>query len=85
MAVGDHRHYAVTEIVPRHFMQTAKRAGLGEKLAASAIEELSDHSPAVFGNVIAALPGSFPEQLTESIKAGYEQRLESIARWKGTN
>ena len=31
MAVGDNRHYRLKEIQPRHFYQTARKAGLGDE------------------------------------------------------
>jgi len=32
MAVGDNRHWVVDQIAPRHFIQTARSAGVGEKV-----------------------------------------------------
>ncbi|TXL80349.1 type II toxin-antitoxin system HipA family toxin [Vineibacter terrae] len=80
MAIGDRRHYTVDTIVPRHFLQTAIRSGVGASVVQPILDDLREKAPAAIAAVIAALPGSFPEQVAASIVAGFEKRLNLIDR-----
>jgi serine/threonine-protein kinase HipA len=42
MALGDRRHYVVDAVLPRHFVQTAAKAGIGAAAVATMFEELRD-------------------------------------------
>jgi serine/threonine-protein kinase HipA len=75
MAVGDNRHYRINTIAPRHFVQTAQRAGVGEKIVASIFEELRDTAINVVRNSIARLPKDFPEEIATAIQLGINRRL----------
>src|SRR5262249_42607946 len=44
MAVGSSRNYRIGEIHGRHFVETAKEAGLGSALVTGAIEEIRSES-----------------------------------------
>ena len=67
MAVGDSRHYVVHTISGRHFLQTAKRCGLPDKMVKEAIAELIAIVPSRLAKTVAALPPKFPAKLTASI------------------
>lgn len=75
MAVGDSRHYVVNTISGRHFMQTAKRCGLPDKMAKEAIAELIAIVPKALDKTVAALPAKFPTKLTASIVDAARKRL----------
>lgn len=78
MSVGDNKnHYKMDEIHGRHFIQTAKQAGLPEVIAKEALEEITDKAKKAIEEVEKKLPPDFPEQIHESVKAGMEQRLKS--------
>ncbi len=78
MSVGDNKnHYKMDEIHGRHFIQTAKQAGLPEVIAKEALEEITDKAKKAIEDVKKKLPPDFPEQIHESVKAGMEQRLKS--------
>jgi serine/threonine-protein kinase HipA len=78
LAVGENRHYAVHEIVPRHFMQTAAGSGVPEALVREILTELAEAAPQAIDRVraeIEDLPGGFPEDLARSIIEGLRTRL----------
>jgi serine/threonine-protein kinase HipA len=79
MAVGDNRHYAVGSIMPRHFVQTARRAGMGEAAVEAIFDELIERIPPALDVVEAGLAADFPAGLVSSILAGVNARLQ-IAR-----
>lgn len=80
MAVGDNRHYAVSSITPRHFVQTARRASMGETAVEAIFEELMEQIPAALEAVEAGLPADFPTGLVSSILAGVSARLQTVRR-----
>ena len=78
MFVGDSQHYRLDEIKGRHFIQTAKRAGLSESLAHEALEEVGKLAGSAIDNVEKQLPRSFPDYIHSSVKAGLTKRLRNI-------
>ena len=79
MAVGDGMHYRVDEIMPRHFQQSAAKAGLPGTLAAEIAEELLLAFPGVIDDLNSRLPPDVPEKLTASITKGVHSRLKRLA------
>ena len=80
MAVGDNRHYAVGSIMPRHFIQTARRAGMGEMAVEAIFEELMERIPPALEAVEAGLPADMPADLAASIFRGVRARLQVARR-----
>lgn len=83
MFVGKNRHYALHTILPRHFEQTARSAGIPAELVAAIVAELAERMPHAVEKVIADLPDDFPREISESIVRGIEQRsklMESASR-----
>jgi len=78
MSFGTKPHYAIGQIAPRHFFQTAERAGVGKHVISTILEELCDEFPAAMDAVIAALPAGFPEKIANSICAGIDRRLRTL-------
>jgi serine/threonine-protein kinase HipA len=78
MAVGENRHYVVNRIAPRHFFQTARLAGIGERLLNGIISELRDICPCAIETTLQNLPDGFPAPLAESISAGAKRRLANL-------
>jgi len=78
MAVGDNRHYVVDTVMPRHFMQTATRAGVGASIVERVFHQIADVTPAAIEQVKGALPHGFPEQVVTSILGGFERRLRTF-------
>ena len=78
MAVGNNRHCRINTIMPRRFLQTAQRAGMGEQIMTSIFEELRDTTRDVVRNAIAELPQGFPEVVTKAIRSGINRRLSYL-------
>ena len=82
MAFGTKPHYQIRQIAPRHFFQTATKAGAGRQLVESIIQELLDISGAAVDSVLARLPKRFPEQVASSIATGMKRRLALLQKLK---
>lgn len=78
MAVGTNRHYVVDEVMPRHFIQTAERAGVGKAVVAEALAEIAAAMPRALESVVHALPHDFPDRLVDQLSSGIERRLRAI-------
>ncbi len=78
LAVGDNRHYAVHEIMPRHFLQTAARSGIPASAVQSLLNELLEAGQSAIKNTTEELPAGFPEELAQSIVSGLRARLRLI-------
>jgi len=75
MAVGARRHYRISEIAPRHFVQTAKLCGLPPAEAVEMLSEVRDSAAAAIDRVLSDLPAGFPDDLARSIVDGMRGRL----------
>jgi serine/threonine-protein kinase HipA len=79
MSVGTNRHYAIHDIVPRHFLQTADIAGVGTPAMKAIFDDIAANADRQAEAVIAALPKGFPEQLAASTMAALSHRTRLIA------
>jgi serine/threonine-protein kinase HipA len=79
LAVGDNRHYAVYEIRPRHFVQTAAKSGIPASLVRTIFDELLEAEQAAISKVMNDLPAGFPQNLADSIVGGLRARLRAVA------
>jgi serine/threonine-protein kinase HipA len=82
MAVGDNRHWVVDQVLPRHFVQSAGNAGVGEKVAGAILDELADTALTKVEEALASLPNNFPAEVAASIHTGIQKRLNSITLWR---
>ena len=78
MSFGAKPHYEMRQIAPRHFLETADRAGIGKQVVPSILEELSQQVPAAIDGVISGLPNRFPEKIANSISSGIKRRLRIL-------
>jgi serine/threonine-protein kinase HipA len=65
-------------IMPRHFLESAQRAGMPAREVESIFRELRETAPAAIANVQKSLPNEIPRDLSESIIGGIEQRLRLL-------
>ena len=79
MAFGTKPHYQIRQIAPRHFFQTADRAGVGKEVIESVVHELVEGGIAAVDSVVSKLPKNFPDQIASSIEAGIKGRLRLLA------
>ncbi|MGH8196259.1 MAG: type II toxin-antitoxin system HipA family toxin [Woeseiaceae bacterium] len=78
MSVGRNRHYRIHEIQPRHFQQTAGRAGLPAGMAELALKQIREALPDAIETVCASLPPDFPAVLRDSIADGAMKRRKVV-------
>ena len=78
MSFGTKPHYAFRQVAPRHFFQTAERAGIGKQVVPSILDELLKEVPAAIDGVLRALPAKFPEEIGTSIANGIRKRLHIL-------
>lgn len=78
MSVGDHRHYRIDEVRPRHFFQTGERAGLSKSLVRAAVEDMAVHMHDATAALEAELPAGFPQELHESVTKGIRARMRVL-------
>lgn len=79
MSVGRNRHYAIHDIVPRHFMQSAALSGVGTPAMKAIFEDIAAKAEQQAGAAIAALPNDFPDQLVTSTMAAISHRVRLVA------
>lgn len=80
MAVGDKRHNAIDTILPRHFLQTAKKCGVPAAMAQEIFDEIADTAPTAIDTTLSGLPKKFPELIARSIIEGLRRRLKLLER-----
>jgi serine/threonine-protein kinase HipA len=78
MSVGKNRHYAMNEILPRHFIQTAEISGVGASVVREIFRGLAENFEPALAKVLKALPKGFPEELTNSIRAAAIHRIDLL-------
>jgi serine/threonine-protein kinase HipA len=76
MAIGDNRHYVVDTILPRHFVQTARRSGIGS--LSPIFEDLRQSASVALKKVLDELPPHFPARTADSIAKGFLARLRQL-------
>lgn len=75
MSVGTNRHYAVADIMPRHFIQTADDAAIAKSLVQTIFDDLTARASKMIDTVIDALPANYPASVADSVKHGVSERL----------
>ncbi|WP_138471244.1 type II toxin-antitoxin system HipA family toxin [Poseidonocella sp. HB161398] len=74
MAVGEGGHYRMNEVVPRHYLQTARAAGYGVALMEALMQEVAGQAEAAAERTLAALPEGFPQDLASAALDGVRDR-----------
>jgi serine/threonine-protein kinase HipA len=72
--------FTFNTITPRHFLQSAQQAGIGEEIVQSMFGELRETGQKAIARTLDRLPARFPKQVSASIQAGFLRRLELIER-----
>jgi serine/threonine-protein kinase HipA len=78
MAVGDSRHKVISKIVPRHFEQTARAAGVEPALVTAIFEELAQTVDQAIDQTLKTLPRGFSKELATSITRGLLSRTRNL-------
>lgn len=69
MSVGKSRKYPILNIVGRHFVETAKEAGLGPTLIRKVLDEVMQNASTAPDAALASMPKGFASEIHESILA----------------
>jgi serine/threonine-protein kinase HipA len=78
MSFGEKPHYALQQIVPRHFFETADRARLDKDVVASILKDLLAVVPVALERTLVELPPQFPQDVADSIGNGIIRRLRAV-------
>lgn len=78
MRAGKSRHYKVSEIQGRHFVETGLAAGFSREQVARIFMDIHTRAEQAFATALADMPASFPEALFASVKQGFEQRIPRL-------
>jgi serine/threonine-protein kinase HipA len=78
MSVGTNRHYKISEVLGRHFIQEGEAAGLPKSLIRDAIDEMSDTAKDAIARIEDELPPGFPKAIRNSVKDGINARLPKL-------
>lgn len=80
MAVrGKNPHWKMRDVLPRHWIEAARRNGLGDA-AATSMADILEKTPAVIAQVSAQLPPQFPGHVADSIFAGLQGAADRLDR-----
>ncbi len=80
MSVGNSKHYRVDKIMPRHFVQTAERVGVGKTVVAEIYDEITTGFDVAWDKVTAELPWGFSGDLVTSLREAMHARRERMER-----
>lgn len=78
MRVGKSRHYKVSEVLGRHFLETGLAAGFSREQLARIFEDIVSEAEKAFSAAFAEMPIGFPEALFASVKGGFDQRVDRL-------
>ncbi|QCP50816.1 type II toxin-antitoxin system HipA family toxin [Trinickia violacea] len=80
MAVrGSSNHYQIDKILPRHWFQQGRQAGLGEAAVQDIIAEVVDRTESVIDVANDGLPPSFPAAVADAILSGLKKQSGKLA------
>ncbi|NUB45950.1 type II toxin-antitoxin system HipA family toxin [Fertoebacter nigrum] len=78
MRAGKGRHYKVSEIQGRHFVETGLAAGFSREQVARIFADILETAEAAFTTAVAEMPDSFPAALVASTRRGFDQRAARL-------
>ncbi|MCP3287236.1 hypothetical protein NAT01_01590 [Aeromonas hydrophila] len=73
------KKFAIEQIFPRHFYQTAKAVGFEQAQMEQIIDEFTSNLNAVISRVRVQLPATFPTQISDLILNGLSIRTQCFA------
>jgi serine/threonine-protein kinase HipA len=79
MRIGKSRHYKVSDILGRHFVETGLAAGFSREQIGQIFKDIEAISEEAFAKALAEMPAGFPMGLFESVKRGFDQRVTWLA------
>lgn len=83
MSVGVNRHYKLSEIQPRHFVQSAEEARLPKTLVRDIIGDIAATAEGAITKMESELPPDFPEAIHCAVKDAVTMRLRTLTNPPG--
>lgn len=80
MAVGDKRNYAMESILPIHFLEDAKAAGMAQDQLRNLFVSLGEAAESALERAVEAMPDGFPQQLAEHIGDAMRKRSSKLLK-----
>ncbi|QTD57292.1 type II toxin-antitoxin system HipA family toxin [Parasphingorhabdus cellanae] len=78
MSVGRSRKYKILDVHGRHFVETAKEAGLGPTLISKTLDEIIEHAPIALDYALAGMPKAFHTNIHKSISKAIKDRMSQL-------
>lgn len=79
MRAGKGRHYRVSEIQGRHFVETGLAAGFSREQITQVFEDIRARAEQAFEAAVTDMPPGFPAMLCVSVRCGFEQRAPRLS------
>ncbi|MBO9547128.1 type II toxin-antitoxin system HipA family toxin [Caulobacter sp.] len=79
MSAGDNRHYKILDVHGRHFVETAREAGLRPRLVRAVFDEIIALADKAGERALAQMPVGFHEGIHTSLTRAIQQRLPRLA------
>ncbi len=79
MSAGTNRHYRMSEVTGRHFVQSGKSAGLGSGLMRSAINAVIEQAIDAPVEALAAMPDDFASNVHDSVASALAARVTELS------
>jgi serine/threonine-protein kinase HipA len=78
MSLGARPHYKILDVHGRHFVETAKAAGLGPTVTRQVLEDVLAAAPGAAAEALQKMPPGFPEAIHNSVGAAIQTRLPRL-------
>lgn len=78
MSAGTNRHYRIDEVLGRHFVQTAKSAGLGPTIIEQVLVEVREKAATASDAARALMPADFAGDIHDDISKAIAARLPAL-------
>lgn len=78
MSVGKKKHYPVSDIMPRHFFQTAAMSKVSTSLVKNIFADIADNAALWTRSVVDELPPGFSEATASAVTGGMIERLRFV-------
>lgn len=78
MAVGDRRHYVVNEVLPRHFAQSAKAAGVSAQQFQDLLRDLEGRAAGALERASAAMPAGVTDGIRQPVEELLVRKLREV-------
>ncbi len=78
MSAGANPHYKILDIHGRHFVETAKAAGLGPTPIRRVLDEVLEAAPSAADKALAKMPADFPQAIHASVASAIKTRLPRL-------